>query len=60
MPWVNLSRFLINLQQRRIPLRDVIVFVDGELVDPRYRRPPVGHSATEETDDSYDDDFEED
>ncbi len=60
MPWVNLSRLLAHLRQRRIPLRDVTVFVDGELVDPRYRRPLAGYSTPVETDDSNDDDDDDD
>ena len=60
MPWLNLSRLLTNLRQRRIDPRDVTVFADDGLVDPRYRRPLAEHSTPEEIDDSDDNDFEED
>ncbi len=59
MPWVNLSRLLENLRQRRINPRDITVFVDDELVDPRVRRPLSGN-ATPEEDELSDDDEEED
>ncbi len=58
--WVNLARLLTLLRQRRIDLRGIIVFVDDNLVDPRYRRPPAGNSTPEEVDEGCDDDGEED
>jgi len=59
MPWINLARLLAQLRQRRIDPRDVTVFVDDHVVDPRYRRPLPGDSTPEETEDLYDDDSEE-
>ncbi|MFC2069127.1 hypothetical protein ACFLTP_09020 [Chloroflexota bacterium] len=60
MPWVNLSRLLANLRQRRLDPRDIAVFVDEGLVDPSYRRPLAGHLMPEETGDSNEGDWEED
>ena len=59
MPWVNLSRLLAHLRQRRIDPRNVTVYVDDDLLDPRYRRPLSGRSAPEDTDDLDDDEWDE-
>jgi len=57
--WMNLHRLLTLLRQRRIDPRDVTVFIDNHVVDPRYRRPLPGDPTPEETEDLYEGDSEE-
>jgi len=58
--WINLSRLLTNLRNRRIHPRDVMVFVDDHLVKPRYEHPHSQEPTFEEDEDLYENDSEED
>jgi len=60
MPWVNLSRLLAHLRQRQMNPREIAVFVDDHVVDPRSQRPLPGDSIPEETEELYEDDSEVD
>jgi len=60
MPWLNLARLLSHLRQRRTDPRDVTVFVEDDVVDPRYRHPPSGNAIPEEDEGLDDGDWEED
>ncbi|MFC2066781.1 hypothetical protein ACFLUO_07005 [Chloroflexota bacterium] len=53
--WIKLSRLLALLRQRGIDPRDVTVFVDDHVINPRYRRPLPDASSFEEEDMSEDD-----
>ena len=57
--WIKLHRLLALLRQRRIDLRDVTVFVDYHVINPRYRRPLPEESTFEEDEDMSEDDSEE-
>jgi len=59
MAWIKLHRLLAQLRQRRIDPRDVTVFVDDHIVDPRYRRSIPEDSTTEDDEDLYEGDSEE-
>ena len=60
MAWIKLHRLLALLRQRRIDPRDVTVFIDDHVINPRYQLPFPGDSTHEETEDLYEDDSEED
>ena len=57
--WMNLHRLLTLLRQRRIDPRDVTVFVDDHVINPRHRRPFPEESTLEEDEDTSEDDSEE-
>ena len=57
--WRNLHRLLALLRQRGIDPRDVTVFIDDHLINPRYRRPLPEESTLEEDEDLYEDNSEE-
>ncbi len=60
MAWMNLAKLLSHLRQRRIDPRDITVFVDDHIIDPRRRRPLSSDFMPEGEDDTDDDTDEED
>jgi len=58
--WIKLHRLLTQLRQRRIDPRDITVFVDNHVINPRAQRPLRGESTFEEDENLYEDDAEED
>ncbi len=58
--WITLHRLLVLLRQRRIDPRDITVFIDDHVINPRYRRPLPEESTFEEDEDLSEDDSEAD
>ena len=54
--WMNLNRLLTLLCQRGIDPRDVTVFIDDHIINPRHRRPLQEGSTFEEDEDMSEDD----
>ena len=57
--WIRLNRLLALLRQRGIDPRDVTIFIDNHVINPRYRRPLPEESTLEEDEDLYEDNSEE-
>jgi len=53
--WITLHRLLTLLRQRRIDPRDITVFVDDHVINPRYQRPLPEESTFEEDEDMSED-----
>ena len=57
--WITLHRLLPLLRQRGIDPRDVTVFVDNHVINPRYQRPLPEGSTFEEDEDMSEDEPDE-
>ena len=57
--WIKLHKLIALLRQRGIDPRDVTVFIDDHVINPRYRRPLPEESTLEEDEDISEDDSEE-